>query len=368
MSTDISTNTSTDVSTNISTNMSTNISTDVSTEPAMPMSNTTTQRPLISVIVEGYNELRDLGTAHETMEALRKQDFPLEQVEVVLVGSFAQTQEWQQTYANETEFFAVKTLALSGEHYYELKNMGADVASGEIVAFTDSDVQPKPTWLRAIADAIQNGADVVAGPSLFRPIKNGLSPDSPLMRVFASITWGWIVGKRQVGPFLEAVGFMDHNVAMRAEVFQKHRYRTEFGRVIASPLLYRSLANEGLTLAIQPRQQAAHHFTFKYWIYKLHFRYGYEVFHLRRLDQHYPNQWIAQTRILEPIVTLVWHILLDIPKWFRFSSLLDTNLAYRVAMLPVVLMLSTIAHTSEMVGMYSTLFAPKAMEQWSKTV
>lgn len=325
-------------------------------------------RPMISVIVEGYNESRELGTAHETMQALRNQQFPLNQVEIILVGSPAQTQEWQQTYAAQTEFFAVKTLALDGEHYYELKNVGADIATSEIVAFTDSDVRPKPTWLSAIADAIQAGADVVAGPSLFRPIHGGTSPDSPLMRVFASISWGWIVGKHRQGSFLGAVGFMDHNVAMRAEVFRNHRYRTEFGRVIASPLLYRALANAGLTLAIQPQQQAAHHFTFKYWIFNLHFRYGYEVFHLRRLDHHYPNQWIAQTRILEPLVTMVWHMLLDIPKWFRFSSLLNTNWAYRVAMLPVVIVLSAIAHTAEMIGMYSTLIAPQAMEQWSRTV
>jgi glycosyltransferase involved in cell wall biosynthesis len=324
--------------------------------------------PLISVIVEGYNESRDLGTADETMAALRQQNFPLQQVEVILVGSPEQTQEWQQTYANQVDFFAVKMLATKGEHYYELKNTGAAVALGKIVAFTDSDVRPKATWLSAIAETIQAGADVVAGPSLFRPIHNRLSPDSPLMRVFASITWGWIVGKHKQGAFLRAVGFMDHNVAMRTEVFRDHRYRTEFGRVIASPLLYRALANAGLTIAIQPQQQAAHHFTFKYWIFNLHFRYGYEVFHLRRLDHDYPNQWIAQTRLLEPLVTLIWHLLLDIPKWFRFSSLLDTNLAYRVAMLPVVIVLSTIAHTAEMLGMYSTLIAPKAMEQWSRTV
>lgn len=326
------------------------------------------ERPIISVIIEGYNESRELGTAHETMEALRKQQFPLHQVEVILVGSPDQTRDWEATYADQTDFFAVKTLAMKGEHYYELKNIGADLATGEIVAFTDSDVRPKPTWLSAIVETIRAGADVVAGPSLFRPISNGLSPDSLLMRVFASITWGWIVGKQRQGSFLKAVGFMDHNVAMRAEVFRNHRYRTEFGRVIASPLLYRALANSGLTLAIQPQQQAAHHFTFKYWIFNLHFRYGYEVFHLRRLDQHYPNQWIAQTRFLEPLVTLVWHMMLDIPKWFRFSSLLGTNMVERVAMLPVVIVLSAIAHTSEMLGMYSTLIAPDAMQRWSRSV
>lgn len=325
------------------------------------------KQPVISVVIEGYNESRDLGTADETINALKHQDFPLGQVEVILVGSLAQTQDWQKRYAEGTPFFAVKTIDFEGAHYYELKNGGAKIAAGEIIAFTDSDVRPKPTWLRAIADGIHNGADVVVGPSLFRQ-ESGFSPDSPLMRVLASITWGWVVGKRWQGAYRTAVGFMDHNVALRAEAFRQHQYRTEFGRVIASPLLYRSLANAGLSVLMQPQQQATHHFSWSYWLIKLHFRYGYEVFHLRRLDPNYPNQWIRRTGILEPLITMLWHVLLDGPKWLRFSGLLQTNRLYRLALLPVVMIFSAIAHTSEMVGMYATLLAPDRMKQWAETV
>ena len=42
---------------------------------------TVTQKPLVSVVIEGYNESRSLGTAVETLEALQRQDFPLDQVE-----------------------------------------------------------------------------------------------------------------------------------------------------------------------------------------------------------------------------------------------------------------------------------------------
>lgn len=321
------------------------------------------RKPVVSIVVEGYNESRYLGTADETMKALKNQHYPLDQVEVILVGTPAQTRDWQQRYSDNTEFFAVKTVDFESAHYYELKNKGAEIASGEIVAFTDSDVRPKPTWISAIVGGIRNGADVVVGPSLFRQ-EGGFSPDSPLMRAFASITWGWVVGKHKIGQHLCAVGFMDHNVALRAEVLRHHPYRTEFGRVIASPLLYRSLADAGCTITIQPNQQAAHHFTWRYWLIKLHFRYGYEVFHIRRLDNQYPNQWITHTKVLEPLVTLVWHILLDIPRWFRFSSLLQTHLLYQVAVLPIVIVLSIVARTAEMAGMYSTMLAPNTMKQW----
>ena len=44
------------------------------------------ERPLVSVVVEGYNESLSLGRASAAIDALLEQDFPLEQVEVILVG------------------------------------------------------------------------------------------------------------------------------------------------------------------------------------------------------------------------------------------------------------------------------------------
>jgi glycosyltransferase involved in cell wall biosynthesis len=328
------------------------------------MSEVAVKKPAISVVVEGYNESRDLGTADETMAALKQQDFPLDQIEVILVGSPSQTQEWQQTYAGETGFCSVRTLEFNGAHYYELKNGGAGIATGNIIAFTDSDVHPRPTWARAIVTGIHNGADVVAGPTLFRDA-GGLPPDSPLMRACASITWGWVVGKGKQGEFLSAVGFMDHNVAMRAEVFRQHQYRTDLGRVIASPLLYRLLANAGLLVAIQPQQQATHFFSWRYWL-RLHFRYGYEVFHIRRLDSQYPNQWIRKAGVLEPLATMIWHILLDIPRWFRFNRILAIHPFYCWLTLPVLILPATLARGSEMLGMYATMMSPKTLKQWAE--
>lgn len=324
---------------------------------------TTIKKPVISVILEGYNETRDLGIVQETMEALRQQDFPLNQVEVILVGSSTQSQEWEKLYSSDTDFCSIKTVEFDDAHYYQLKNGGAQIALGEILAFTDSDVQPKPTWLSSIVEGIRNGADVVVGPSLFRQ-KGPLTPATPLIPVVSSITWGWIISKGENGQ-PKAVGFMDHNVALRADVFRDYQYRTDLGRVCASPLLYRTLTKAGIKVTLQSKQQATHYFSWVYWL-RLHFRYGYEVFHLRRLDKQYPNQWIAQTKVLEPLVTMIWHILLDIPRWFRFSSVLQTHLSYRWAVLPIVIALSTIARAVEMFGIYATMLAPISMKQWAE--
>lgn len=324
---------------------------------------------IISVVIEGYNQSRDLGTVNDTLQALKKQTFPLKQVEIILVGSSIQTQGWEKMYRNDTDFLSIKTLSYDDANYYELKNVGANLANGDIVAFTDSDVCPKPSWLSAIAQGIAQGADVVVGPSLFRQ-PGGLSSDSALLQVLSSVTWGWPVGKGNIykDNLLQGAGFMDHNVAMKTSVFRRHQYRTEFGRIIASPLLYRSLANDGLNIAYQSQQQAGHFFSWKYWLISLHFRYGYEVYNIRRLDSQYPNQWITKTGIFEPIVTWIWHILLDIPRWFRFSSHLTPNLPYRLACFPLLLIFSIVGRGSEMMGMYATMFNPSGMKQWAENV
>jgi len=331
------------------------------------MSEKTSNQPVISVVVEGYNETRDLGTAEDTLAAIEAQDFTIDKIEVILVGSTEQADHWKTIYTDNTKFHSVKVFPQNGTHYYQLKNGGAEIATGDIIAFTDSDVRPRPTWVSAIVKGIEDGADVVVGPSLFRQ-EGGLSPDSPIMRVAAAVTWGWIIGERRQGPTPEARGFMDHNVAMRTSVFRAHKYRTEFGRIIASPLLYRAFVNAGLKVAVQPGQQAAHHFTWRYWLICLEFRYGNEVFRLRRLDRDYPNQWITKTGIFEPLVTMGWHMLLDIPKWFRFARLLGTSFPYRLACLPLLVLMSAVARSAEMVGMYATMFAPKKMRQWAENL
>ncbi len=327
----------------------------------------TASKPLVSVVVEGYNESRELGTAEATINALKQQEFPLDRVEIVLVGSREQAEEWKNLYSNGTPFFCVKTVEIDRANYYELKNRGAEIASGEIIAFTDSDVRPKSTWLSSAVEASENGADVVVGPSLFRNDK-GLNPDDTIMQIAASITWGWILGKNKGGELPQPVGFMDHNVVFRAETFRTHQYRTEFGRICASPLLYRAIANAGAKIALHPKQQVAHYFSWRYWLVSLHFRYGYEVFALRRLDKDYPNQWIARTMVLEPLVTMGWHVMLDMRRWFRFSRLLEISSFRRWALLPAVAAMSIVARASEMLGMYATLLAPLAMKQWAEKV
>lgn len=334
------------------------------------MTNTATlsKEPLVSIIVDGYNESRGLGKASDTLEALRVQAFSMDQVELVLIGDSEQVRQWSALTREKAPFGWMKVLTLDGAHYLELKNRGAECASGSIIVFTDSDVYPEPMWLASIVEGIERGADIVVGLSLFKE-SHSWKATAPTRQAAASITWGWVLGKGvpQFEGLYPAAGFMDHNVAFRKELLRKFRYRTDLGRILGAPLFYRALVDTGATVALHPRQQVVHFFSWRFWLHNLHFRYGYEVFMVRRLDAQYPNRWIARTMIFEPVVTMVWHMLLDVPRWFRVSRLLGIHPVRRVATFPLVVGMSCLARSAEMAGMYVGMVAPEVMRRWAES-
>ena len=107
---------------------------------------------VISIVLEGYNQSRR-GAAGDTLHALARQDYPLGLIEIILVGSSEQVAAWRTEVANTFGFKDIKFVACDKAHYYQMKNAGAKHATGEIVAFTDSDVRPRPGWARAIDTA-----------------------------------------------------------------------------------------------------------------------------------------------------------------------------------------------------------------------
>jgi glycosyltransferase involved in cell wall biosynthesis len=314
--------------------------------------------PTISVIIEGYNDSLDMGSALETVKSLADQTWPLEQVEIILAGSPAQAACWKETLAHERRFFAVKVIGADA-HYYRLKNLGAQAASGNILAFTDSDVLPEDGWLEAIVRGIECGAAVVAGVTLYRP-ESGKTRFANLLTVAASISWGFIAGD-------PARGFLSHNVGFRRSAFEQIRYREDLGRTCAGWFLHEALVRNGLLVRFQPEQRARHVFTWSWWLKRLHLRFGYENYLLRRMNRDEPYGWTRYLSVFEPLAAMGWHVLLDVPQWFRFTSRIGWSAFDQVAYIPVVLLLSLCARSAEACGMYATMFAPERMRRFAQS-
>lgn len=320
--------------------------------------------PAVSVIVEGYNEARALGSATKTTRALCRQAYPLDQVELVLIGSQEQVWAWEAEFPDPAPFAAVRTLVADGAHYYDLKNRGAALARGEILAFTDSDARPAPGWLAAIVRAIQTGADVAGGVTLFSDEQNP-GRATLLREIAGAITWGFIIGRETASGVVKANDFLSNNVGLRARVFRCHQYRTDLGRTCAGTLLHRSLQAGGATIVLQPEQRVIHSFSAGWWV-KLHFRFGYEVYRLRRESGSTAPHWVRRTAWAEPVLTMLWHQARDLLHWFRFSRLVRRDKRRRYRLLPLVLAVSAAARSLETAGMYVTLVAPDAMRHYAE--
>ncbi len=318
------------------------------------------KRPAVSVLIEGYNDSLDLGSALETVKSLADQTYHLDRVEIILTGSQEQAARWREALAGERRFFAVKVIGADA-HYYRLKNLAAQAAEGEILAFTDSDALPERGWLAAIVQGIDNGAAAVAGLTLFRPEKGTRWPS--LAVVAASVSWGFIVGNPGGPPR----GFLSHNVGFRRSAFEQIRYREDLGRTCAGSFLYDALVRNGVSIQFNPGQRVQHVFTWSWWLKRLHVRFGYEVFLLRRLNPSARFGWTRKLGIVEPLATMAWHVLLDIPQWFRFSRQLGWNWPRRVAYIPVVCVISLGARSAEAYGMYSTIVDPDRMRRFALT-
>ena len=325
------------------------------------------EKPLISVIIEGYNDSLQLGSAEATLEALRNQNFPAEQVEVILVGSTAQAGAWARKYQSDRSFFAIKTVGDDDAHYYRLKNEGAKIASGDILGLLDSDVIPNNEWLSTIyAGIVEKGAEAVAGISMFRDENEIRSPESPFLLTAASISWGFVVPKELGRQEILPNAFLSHNLGIRKEVFDRHFYREDLGRTCAGSFLYNNLFESGAAFYFQTDQRVAHNFSFVWWLGRINFRSGYEIYRLRRIDPRYPNKFLTKLGFAEPFFSFFWNVLIDVPRWFRFSRFLGFGPVRRWLYVPLVVGLSCCARSAESLGMLATIFFRKTMRRYAE--
>lgn len=322
------------------------------------------RRPRVSVVIEGYNESRDLGSADAVLRGLLQQrGIALGDVEVILVGSAGQVAAWR-ALGEGTPFFRVLTVAADGAHYYALKNEGVRHATADVLAFLDSDAEPEPGWLAALVASVEAGADVSAGVTLFRG-EDGRPSSDPLLQVAAAISWGFVVP--HPGASAVPAGFLSHNVGFRAATFRRHAYRTDLGRTCAGSVLFADLRAAGARMRFEPGQRVAHVFALGWWVLRLHRRFGYEVLQLRRLDETRRHGWLDALGWLAAPLTVLWHAALDVPQWLRFARVAGLSRRRRALLLPLVVPMSCLARGGELVGMVQTLASPEAMKRFAES-
>ncbi|HZR81278.1 MAG TPA: glycosyltransferase, partial [Candidatus Binatia bacterium] len=124
--------------------------------------------PMISVVVCSYNAER---TMEACLESLKDLAYPNYEVIVVNDGSTDGTLGIARRYEGaRLRIIDQPNMGLSAA-----RNVGAEAARGEIVAYTDSDCVVDPDWLTYLAYKFQAGFVAVGGPN-FPPPEDALVP------------------------------------------------------------------------------------------------------------------------------------------------------------------------------------------------
>lgn len=163
------------------------------------------QFPVISAIVPCYKQTEELQSC---LLALSRQDFE-HPYEVILVDS-----AFDPEVARLAEAYPKVQLIRSEERLIcaSAKNLGAEYARGEYLAFTDADCIPESDWIQQVHDSLYAGKLAVGGPVLDALPRSPIAVTDNLLQ-FAEVPPG-----RPAGRILHAPGC---NFGVRQEVFHR---------------------------------------------------------------------------------------------------------------------------------------------------
>ncbi len=123
--------------------------------------------PRVSVVVCSYNAER---TMEACLASLEKLNYPDYEVIVVNDGSTDRTLEISQ------RFPYCRIISQPNKGLSVARNVGADAATGEIVAYTDSDCVADPDWLAYLVAKMEAAQLMACGGPNFPPPENSLVP------------------------------------------------------------------------------------------------------------------------------------------------------------------------------------------------
>ncbi len=104
--------------------------------------------PIVSVIVPAYNSASTIGVC---LEALQKQTYPREGYEIIVVDD--DSKDDTRKVALST---GVKVISRGKRGRSGVRNLGAQLAVGEIILFTDSDCEPISSWIELMTAPFQD--------------------------------------------------------------------------------------------------------------------------------------------------------------------------------------------------------------------
>lgn len=234
----------------------------------------TAERPTASVVVPTRDRPDRLARC---LLALDAQSEPPLEVVVVDDGS----QDEGAVAGAIGDRHRVRLVRSTGAGPAAARNLGAALAHGDVVCFTDDDCRPGPGWVAAMVDRVAAGADAVAGPTRNGRPNDRYATASQLITNHLADT-----SRRRGTPFAPT-----SNLAVRADVAATHRFDESFPLAAGEDREWcERLAAAGHHLEWEPAAWVEHHQQLSargFWDQQV--RYGRGGAHLRRVTDGKPQ-------------------------------------------------------------------------------
>jgi len=220
--------------------------------------------PQVSVVIPTYGRSESL---RHTLAALAKQDMCGFEVVVVDDGS---PEPVTGDVAPTTDIFELRIIRQENAGPAAARNRGAREARGEVLAFTDDDCLPQPTWLSTLIQELTSHHDALVGSLTF----NGL-PDnvwSATSQLIIDLVYDYFNRDPENAYFLAS-----NNLACRRELFLAlGGFDTAFPHAGAEDRDFCDrwrMTKRPIRLLQQPLIEHRHAQTFAAFL-NLHYRYG----------------------------------------------------------------------------------------------
>jgi GT2 family glycosyltransferase len=164
--------------------------------------------PTFSILVPTWNRPRQLERCLAAMAAL---DYPHDRLEVVVIddGSESPIADLVRPGAFSGR---VKWLRQPNAGPAAARNLGAQHATGEFLAFTDDDCTPSPEWLRQLAAAFAENPEALVGGWTINALAGNLCSTASQLILETAYCWlPWVNSELQF--------FASNNLAVRADLF-----------------------------------------------------------------------------------------------------------------------------------------------------
>ncbi len=115
--------------------------------------------PLCSIVIPTFDRQKQLG---DCLNALAALDYPRERFEVIVVDDGSRIPPEPVLAAFQSRL-TVRLVCSPHNGPAAARNMGAQKAEGELLAFMDDDCVPASNWLKAMATSYQQGRDCMLG-------------------------------------------------------------------------------------------------------------------------------------------------------------------------------------------------------------